>query len=158
MSKQMTGSMYNRFNEGTELETPYVGMGATEMLYTDRNPYTVQKVVSEKRVIVTPDKYKRVDTNGQSEDQEYIYIQTPLYEEEPKLMCRNPFHYLIEDHGKHVCKHYDKFGSCEGCEHYKKHRKTNGVVLIKCKNGWKQKGTETYFLLGERERYEDPCF
>ena len=35
---RMIGSLANRMQEGAQLGEPYVGMGATEMLYSDRRP------------------------------------------------------------------------------------------------------------------------
>lgn len=57
-----------------------VGMGATEVLWTDSHAYTVQKVISPKRVIVTRDKVRRIDSNGFSDFQEYEYTPVPLNE------------------------------------------------------------------------------
>lgn len=91
------------------------------------------------------------------EEQEYEYESTPLVVEEPKVMCRHPFAYLLEQQGAE-CKHRVSAKSCEGCKHYKRHRKTNGIVLIKCKHGWKQMGSDTYFALGIRECYYDYSF
>lgn len=155
--KTMQGSVCNRLEEGMQKGELCVGMGATEMLYSDRKPYTVQRIISDKRVIVTADAYKRVDGNGVSECQEYEYESTPLVVEEPKVMCRHPFAYLLEQQGAE-CKHRVSAKSCEGCKHYKRHRKTNGIVLIKCKHGWKQMGSDTYFALGIRECYYDYSF
>lgn len=53
---------------------PIVGMGATRVWFTDRDPYTVIEVSpSGKRCKVQSDKYVRIDTNGMSECQTYDY-------------------------------------------------------------------------------------
>lgn len=65
------GSVENRMDEGKQVGALRVGMGATEMMCSDREPYTVQKVVSPSRAIVTKDKWTRVDSNGRSECQEH---------------------------------------------------------------------------------------
>lgn len=140
--------------EGKQACEPYVGMGATEMCYTDRQAYTVQKVISEKRVVVTRDKVRRVDDNGASDAQAYEYESTPLVEEKPELKCTN----MYVSMGL-VCKaKTEDENACESCSFYKKCKSTNGVVLAKCKKGWKVLGGDTYFYLGEREEYYDYGF
>lgn len=75
-----TGSLinhlYSRMTVGEP--TPYVGMGATLLSWTDRNPATVVEVNMEKRyIVVQDDDYTRVDANGMSEAQEYEYTPNP---------------------------------------------------------------------------------
>lgn len=150
------GAAFNRVYEGAQTEEPFVGMGATEMLYSDRHAYTVQKVINEKRVIVTRDKTELTDGTTMNVEQEYTYTETPLVVEEPKMTCCNPYAYLFKTGC--TCKIKEEQGCCEGCEYYKKHRKTNGIELRKCKNGWKKVGTDTYFTLGIKEEWFDPYF
>lgn len=51
-----------------------VGMGATQILWSDRNPYTVVKIKSKNRIIVKRDDPYRIDNNGHgSESQEWYY-------------------------------------------------------------------------------------
>lgn len=54
-----------------EQVTPEVGMGATEVVGSDRYPYTIVKVVNPKKIVVQRDDYRRTDNNGQSELQTY---------------------------------------------------------------------------------------
>lgn len=54
-----------------------VGMGATYGIGSDRYPFTVVEVLSETRVVVQADRYKRIDKNGLSELQEYEYTPDP---------------------------------------------------------------------------------
>lgn len=69
-----TGSLHNRLMEGGKQIDPEVGMGATEIMYTDRNPYTIIEVNEKKTVIVVQqDNAKRSDSNGMSETQSYEY-------------------------------------------------------------------------------------
>ena len=68
------GSMVNAIGNQTKSLKPEVGMGVTELMYSDRHPYTVVEVISEKRIKVTADDVKRLDKNGCSEIQEYEYI------------------------------------------------------------------------------------
>jgi hypothetical protein len=132
-----------------------VGMGATSMMYSDREAYTVQRVISQKRIIVTRDKVERVDANGASDDQEYAFIPVPLVESAPEWKCCNWF---VAANGKQFCKRCNECAGCEGCEFFKKARKTNGITLVKCKNGWKQSGTESYFLVGVKDEFYDYSF
>lgn len=67
--------MLNQFLEATL--TPEVGMGVTRLGYTDRSPFTVLKVISERMIVVQEDKAIRMDTNGMSECQEYRYERDP---------------------------------------------------------------------------------
>jgi hypothetical protein len=53
-------------------------MPATLLSWTDRNPCTVVEVNMAKRyIVVQDDDYKRVDSNGMSESQQYEYTQNP---------------------------------------------------------------------------------
>jgi hypothetical protein len=57
---------------------PVVGMGATNCMWSDRKPYTVVEVLkSGKRCVLQADNYTRVDKNGMSESQSYIYEPDP---------------------------------------------------------------------------------
>lgn len=71
---------------GAEYE-PKVGDGATQILWTDRNPYTIVEVIPVKSgpnkgkihtVVVQADDYKRIDKNGPfTESQDYEYTPNP---------------------------------------------------------------------------------
>lgn len=148
------GSVQNRIDEGKQSGEPFVGMGATEMCYSDREPYTVQKVVSPSRVVVTPDKWTRVDSNGRSECQSYEYESAPLLVGEKKPRCT---HMLWIQVGIDKCGQRCE-GGCEGCKWFEDTAPTNGVTLVKTKRGWKALGQDRRFSLGIRERYEDPSF
>jgi len=52
---------------------PVVGMGATELCWTDRHPYTVIEVKSANVIVVQADDCVRIDNNGMSEDQRYEF-------------------------------------------------------------------------------------
>lgn len=150
------GSVENRLEEGRQYGELHVGMGATEMLYTDRHAYTVQKIVSDKRVIVTRDKAVLNDGCSVYGRQEYTYTSVPLVEGPREWQCFHPLNYMFD--GGCTCHTLEENGTCEGCPFYKNRRKTNGIELRKCKNGWKRTGTEDYFTLGVREEYYDPSF
>jgi hypothetical protein len=68
------GSWNNLLMAKSTPRTPVVGDGATEIGWTDRNPYTVIAVSeSGKTVTVQEDDYVRVDDNGMSESQRYLF-------------------------------------------------------------------------------------
>lgn len=154
----MFGSLANRMYEGKQFGELHVGMGATEMCYSDRHAYTVQKVISDKRVVVTRDKVKRIDKNGASDCQSYEYESVPLFEGEAKLTCTNLFIAANRDNIIGDCPNANCDGGCDGCKFYKKRKPTNGITLALCKHGWKRVGTDDYFMLGEREEYYDYSF
>lgn len=71
------GSLNNRLQGHCEGEKPVVGMGVTELGYTDRSPYEVIEVVNEKKIRVRSMSYERIDGNGMSDCQEYKYSSKP---------------------------------------------------------------------------------
>jgi hypothetical protein len=58
-------------------DKPVVGMGATRIDWTDRHPFTVVEVLSDRRVVVQEDSYQRIDSNGMSENQSYEFTRNP---------------------------------------------------------------------------------
>lgn len=73
-----TGSFINHaMSMAGQPEQPEVGMGATELMWTDRHAYTVTRVVSPRRVEVRQDLAIRVDENGMSDAQQYRYEPDP---------------------------------------------------------------------------------
>jgi hypothetical protein len=57
---------------------PAIGMGATIMSWSDRSPYTIINITtSGKTITLQADKYRRIDDNGMSELQRYIYQPNP---------------------------------------------------------------------------------
>lgn len=66
------GSLVNMVAANSKQPEPKVGMGATILMWTDRAPATVVEVKG-KRIKVQPDNWKRVDSNGMSESQDYEY-------------------------------------------------------------------------------------
>jgi hypothetical protein len=59
----------------TVVVTPEVGMGVTYCCGSDRYPFTIIEVVSDKKIVVQRDNYKRIDNNGYGGQQEYEYQQ-----------------------------------------------------------------------------------
>lgn len=75
-----TGSLmnhlYSRMVVGEPM--PYVGMGATLLSWTDRDPATIVEVnLAKKYIVVQRDEAVRVDSNGMSESQEYEFTPNP---------------------------------------------------------------------------------
>jgi hypothetical protein len=52
---------------------PQVGMGATKICWTDRHPYTIVKIVSDREIWVQEDMAIRIDKLGMSDYQVYNY-------------------------------------------------------------------------------------
>lgn len=72
-----TGSLINHFMGGSNV-SPQIGMGATLLSWTDRDPATVIAYDMVKQIVtVQEDSYKRIDSNGMSEAQEYEYTPNP---------------------------------------------------------------------------------
>lgn len=71
------GSLQNRLMERGQMPKPEVGMGATELCWSDRHPYEVVEVIDDRHIVVRPLKWRRIDDNGFSESQEYEYESNP---------------------------------------------------------------------------------
>lgn len=67
------GSVQNRVMENVKTIKPEVGMGATECLWSDRNPFEIIEVQDDRHIVVRALDWKRIDDNGMSESQEYEY-------------------------------------------------------------------------------------
>lgn len=126
------GSINNRLQEQCKGKTPVVGMGVTELLYTDRHPYEVIEVINDKKIRVRELDYKRTDGGGFSECQEYEYFSKPNGNEKV-LVFRN---------GRWRDLQRDLVRLEDG---------TLGSVLTRKlgSSGW---------YVGEAERYFDPSF
>lgn len=74
------GSLQNLLMGRTASQTeviPTVGMGATEVCWSDRHAFTVVEVMSPKRIKVRADKATRTDSNGMSDAQQYEFTPDP---------------------------------------------------------------------------------
>jgi len=67
------GSLVNAMGNQTRSLKPELGIGVTELMYSDRHPFTVTKIISDTKIEVTADTSTRIDENGASESQEYRY-------------------------------------------------------------------------------------
>ena len=72
----MQGSLINRMAERSKSPEPEIGMGATELLYSDRHAYTI---IAKTRCTITvqQDKAIRTDKNGMSDCQTYDFERDP---------------------------------------------------------------------------------
>ena len=58
--RALHGSFQNRMMEGKQEIIPEVGMGATELGYSDRNPYTIVEIISKNKIVVQADDAENV--------------------------------------------------------------------------------------------------
>ncbi len=73
-----TGSLINHVASCAASPRPEVGMGATILMWSDRNPATIVWVSpSGKTIKIQQDTYRRTDQNGNSEEQSYEYSRNP---------------------------------------------------------------------------------
>lgn len=73
------GNLNNRFLENCKGATPEVGMGVTECMWSDRNPYEIIAVKDDRHITIRRLDYKRTDKGGFSECQEYEYYSNERY-------------------------------------------------------------------------------
>jgi len=78
MGKRLVGGFTNRMLERVRQPAPVVGMGATQIMYSDRHAFTVIAVApSGKTAIVQRDVAMRADSNGVCDAQSYTYTPDP---------------------------------------------------------------------------------
>lgn len=77
MSKRWYGSIDNRLLESAKMPEPQVGMGATEIYYSDRRPFEIIEVKDARHITVRELDWKRTDSNGMSDCQDYEYFSNP---------------------------------------------------------------------------------
>lgn len=71
------GSVQNRLMANSKMPVPKVGMGATELLWSDRNAFEVIEVKDKTHCKVRAMKAVRTDSNGISESQTYKLTSNP---------------------------------------------------------------------------------
>lgn len=71
------GNAINRIMENGKMPKPEVGMGVTECLWSDRDPWEVIEVVNDKKIRIRELDYKRKDDHGMSESQSYDFFSKP---------------------------------------------------------------------------------
>jgi hypothetical protein len=77
-----TGSLVNHVSsmQGPDMvDLVVIGDGATILRWTDRTPATVVQIRAGKRpvIVIQEDRATRIDANGMSERQEYLYERNP---------------------------------------------------------------------------------
>ncbi|MFM6944975.1 MAG: hypothetical protein ACKOXV_06830 [Bacteroidota bacterium] len=72
-----TASLINNIMIASNAPEVSIGTGATKLMYTDRYPFTVIDVINENTLVLQADDYERVDNNGMSDCQEYVFTQNP---------------------------------------------------------------------------------
>jgi hypothetical protein len=87
----MLGSNVNQAYANTGWPAPEVGMGATQLLWTDRHPYTIIEVSkSGKQFLMRSDKAIRTDDRGYfTESQSYRYEPDPSGHVTLVRLCRD---------------------------------------------------------------------
>lgn len=86
----MIGSLINQFVTTDRAIVPEVGMGVTELWYTDREAGTVVKTGNHRgrpAVWFTRDKAVRTDNRGVCDSQEYEYSQNESAEMRMAVLC-----------------------------------------------------------------------
>lgn len=73
----MYGSLTNRLAERTRGLKPEIGMGVTQLLWSDRNPYEIIAVKDDRHITIRELDWNRLDNRGMSECQDYEYISNP---------------------------------------------------------------------------------
>lgn len=69
-----TGSLTNHLMSAERDLIPVIGIGATELCWSDRHPYTIIDISpTGKTITIQRDIAKRIDKNGMSDTQEYSY-------------------------------------------------------------------------------------
>jgi len=71
------GNAIYRIRENGVMTKPEVGMGVTECLWSDRDPWEVIEVVSDKKIRIRALGWNRVDDNGMSDCQKYEFFSKP---------------------------------------------------------------------------------
>lgn len=74
---KLYGSVTNRFEERQNFPMPVVGMGATELMWSDRHAYTIVRVFSPTKIWVQQD--KAIVVKGSIHDGSAVYV----FEEDP---------------------------------------------------------------------------
>ena len=164
---KLYGSLQNRLLEGNQfVKEIKVGDGVTEYFYTDRQPYEVIEVKSQKNIVIIQMDCKRIDDNGMSDVQNYEYISNnnnPVCE----LVLRNNVWYKVTEYNKKTWEECAKrdfeagfFKTFESAYNYFKAISTLTEKQIqKIENGGSvKKYTKTNISIGFMNKYYDYSF
>lgn len=80
------------------ISKPEVGMGVTEISYSDRYPFEVIEILNDKRIKVREMEAERTDTNGMSDCQEYNYKPNPDGEVKTLVLRNGKWRDLVKDY------------------------------------------------------------
>ncbi len=145
MSRRNFGSISNMMKARTPNIIPVVGMGVTELLWSDRNPYEVIEVKDATHIIIRALSAERIDHNGMSEIQEYRFssnlngIKKPLVFRNGRWReCQWDITYAMDADGK------------------PKKDENGNLIEVSRKPSRRLESGEWY--VGKAEKYWDPCF
>ena len=71
---------------------PFIGMGATEILYSDRNPYTVIEVISKNKIKVQEDETINVGKEFYNQDWE---IKTLIKTKKGRKVLKSNIRFIL---------------------------------------------------------------
>lgn len=71
---KLYGNLINRLMEGKQDIIPEVGMGATQLSWSDRDPYTIIEIISKNKIRVQEDRAKHT---GEPYTQDWEITQNP---------------------------------------------------------------------------------
>ena len=77
MAEQWTGSLINLLQGNSKSTEPVVGMGVTELCWTDRHAHEVIEVKDARHITIRRLTAIRTDDNGMSECQDYKFVSDP---------------------------------------------------------------------------------
>jgi hypothetical protein len=77
MATTKFGSLNNQLMSNSKSPEPTVGMGVTQLCWTDRHAWTVIEVKSARKLVIQADKATRTDKHGMSESQNYEFERDP---------------------------------------------------------------------------------
>jgi len=66
-----------------------VGDGATRIMYSDRQAYTVIEICTPRKIVVQRDTAVRLDTNGMSDQQDYRFESDPQGSKVVLRLCQS---------------------------------------------------------------------
>lgn len=134
------GSLDNRLAENIDFSNfkVEVGMGATELCYSDCHAYEVIEVKDRRHIVVRKYDTKRKDKNGMSECQDYEFISNPENRTYELFLTKNGR--WVERHPNFEVLGYDY---------------ENSRMVTKPKKGFRYGHT---FSVGEAREYFDYSF
>ena len=147
MSKVWYGSITNRLQAMSKQDKPVVGMGVTELLWSDRYAFEVIEVTDDTHILIREMRAIRTDDNGPfTECQEYRYESRPDGEVK-SLVFRN---------GKWRECEWDIKYKLDGAGNPVKDENGNLIEVSRKPSRRLVKGNQ--WSIGTAEYYRDPSF